>query len=510
MTRHALDIVAAMNSPKLFAPFFHGPSWDHWRTVLRAAYALPLTDSERAFFRTIAERDPPRRRVRELWIIAGRRAGKDSIASVIAAHTAALFNDRGSLRRGERALVACLACDRDQAKIVHGYTASYFDDIPSLHAMVRRRTSTGFELSNGVDIAIATNSFRSIRGRPILAAVFDECAFWRDETSAAPDEETYTAVKPGMATLRDAMLVGISTPYRKAGLLYRKFRDHYGEADDDVLVVRAPSLVLNPTLDQAAIDRAFADDPAEAAAEWYGEWRTDVAAYVDRAVIEGCVEPNRRELPPVSGVRYHVYVDPAGGSGSDSMTIAVSHRDKDGNVVLDAARERRPPFSPDDVVVEFAELAKAYHARKLIGDHWGGEFVRQPFRARGLDYELSPKTTSDTYRDTLPIFNSGKAKLYDLPRLIAQLCNLERTTARSGKDTISHPKRQHDDLANAACGALLLASEKVSINSLITPAVLAQAARPTPQSRRRLLTPVDRTPRPLLGTCGLAYAKRRI
>ncbi len=35
----------------------------------------------RAFFRTIAERDPPRKRVREFWIIAGRRAGKDSIAT---------------------------------------------------------------------------------------------------------------------------------------------------------------------------------------------------------------------------------------------------------------------------------------------------------------------------------------------------------------------------------------------------------------------------------------------
>jgi len=29
-----------------------------------------------------------------------------------------------------------------------------------------------------------------------------------------------------MATLDDAMLIGISRPYRKAGLLYRKFKDH--------------------------------------------------------------------------------------------------------------------------------------------------------------------------------------------------------------------------------------------------------------------------------------------
>jgi hypothetical protein len=48
-----------------------------------------MSAGELAFFRTMAGRVPPRRQVRELWIVAGRRAGKDSIASVIAAHAAA-------------------------------------------------------------------------------------------------------------------------------------------------------------------------------------------------------------------------------------------------------------------------------------------------------------------------------------------------------------------------------------------------------------------------------------
>jgi hypothetical protein len=113
-----ISIVAAMNSPSLFQPFFSGPSWDGWRTVLKGAFALPISDTEREFFRTIAERDPPTSRVRELWIVAGRRAGKDSIASMISAHAAALFNQHDRLRPGERALVACLACNREQAGII--------------------------------------------------------------------------------------------------------------------------------------------------------------------------------------------------------------------------------------------------------------------------------------------------------------------------------------------------------------------------------------------------------
>jgi prophage regulatory protein len=37
--------------------------------------------------RSVAERDPPLEPVKELWAAVGRRGGKDSVASVIAAHT---------------------------------------------------------------------------------------------------------------------------------------------------------------------------------------------------------------------------------------------------------------------------------------------------------------------------------------------------------------------------------------------------------------------------------------
>jgi hypothetical protein len=52
----------------------------------------------------------------------------------------------------------------------------------------------------------------------------DEIAMWRDETSAAPDREVYRAVVPSLMTT-SGLLVAISTPYRKVGLLYQKWRD---------------------------------------------------------------------------------------------------------------------------------------------------------------------------------------------------------------------------------------------------------------------------------------------
>ena len=40
--------------------------------------------------------------------------------------------------------------------------------MPMLAALTARNTAIGFELKNGVDVAVATNSFRSVRGRPVV------------------------------------------------------------------------------------------------------------------------------------------------------------------------------------------------------------------------------------------------------------------------------------------------------------------------------------------------------
>jgi hypothetical protein len=55
----------------------------------------------------------------------------------------------------------------------------------------------------------------------------------------------------------------------------------------------------------------------------------------------------------------------------------------------------------------------------------------------------------------LPLLNSGAVALLDNERLGLQLTMLERRTARGGKDSIDHPRGGHDDLANAAAGALV-------------------------------------------------------
>jgi hypothetical protein len=165
-------------------------------------------------------------------------------------------------------------------------------------------------------------------------------------------------------------------------------------------------------------------------------------------------------------VAYSAFVDPSGGS-ADSMTLAIGHR-QDDVPVLDAVRERFPPFSPENVVAEFCALLGSYGVSRVVGDKYGGIWPTEQFSKFGISYEASAASKSDLYRDLLPVINSARIELLDNPRLVAQLCSLERRTARGDKDSIDHSPGSHDDVANAVAGVVAaLASGSAYDSSLL-------------------------------------------
>jgi hypothetical protein len=454
------SIIKAMDDPELFKSFFPGESWNAWRTILKAGDGLRMTAEEIAFFKSVSGgREPPTSRSRELWLIAGRRAGKDSVASMLATFAAATFNQPHLLRPGERGLVACMAVDRAQAKIVLNYIRSFFQDIPMLAAMVvGDMRAEGFSLNNGIDIEVMANSFRAVRGRPILLGILDELAYWRDENSARPDEEFYRAIEPGLITLAAAgsRIIAISSPYKKSGLLYKNFKEYFGK-DDDVLVIQAPTRTLNPTVPQEFVDRAMAKDPASAAAEYMAEFRDDVGGWLNLDVIENAVDRgvSVRVPHPAWIGEYRGFVDPGGGS-RDSFTLAIGHNDS-GLAILDCLVEVKPPYSPMDAVAQIASTLKEYGLTEVVGDRYAAGFNVDAFAHYGIRYHASERDRSAIYSDCLPLFTSGRARILDIQKLISQFAGLERKTSSMGRDRIDHGPGGHDDLCNSAAGALVVA-----------------------------------------------------
>jgi hypothetical protein len=285
----------------------------------------------------------------------------------------------------------------------------------------------------------------------------DELALWRDETSQNPDLEVYRAILPGVATL-NGMIVGISSPYRKCGLLYDKYKKFYGQPSDEVLVIRAPTRSLNPTIDQSIIDTAMAEDPAAARAEWLGEFRDDIAGWLSSETIEAAVDSGVTVRPPQPSFRYHGFIDPSGGA-RDSYTAAIAHDDK-GVAVLDCLVEIRPPFDPSAATAQIAAVLKSYHVKSVTGDRYAAQWVVSEFMKNGVAYIHSERDRSAIYGEALPLFTAGRCRLLDNRKLVSQFAGLERKTSTMGKDKIDHGPGGHDDCANACAGALYLAAGK--------------------------------------------------
>ena len=148
----------------------------------------------------------------------GRRGGKSRNAAAAALYLAIRF-DASRLAPGELAVIPVLAADRRQARQVLGYLKGLceLEEFASyVHRVLRERV----ELHNGVNIEVQTASYRTTRGYTCIGVVCDEIAFWRtDDGSANPDVEVLQALRPGMATVPDALLLGLSSPYAARGEL---------------------------------------------------------------------------------------------------------------------------------------------------------------------------------------------------------------------------------------------------------------------------------------------------
>jgi hypothetical protein len=458
----AMDILTAVSDPQLFAPWFRDQAtWRAWHAFLAALFALPMTDEQLAIYREHTGRTgPPTTPFNEGWLICGRRAGKSAVLAICAAYLGCFKDYRPYLASGEFATIRIMARDRDQTRNIFRYLSALLSEIPILKRMVVKELAESFELSNRVVLEVGSASFRATRGYTYAAILADELAIWMSDESSNPDIEILRARRPGMLTIPGAMLLCASSPYARRGTMWETYQRSYGKDDPRVLVWKAPTTAMNPTVSQSEIDAEMEKDPANAMAEYMAEFRTDIESFIGIEAVRACITPSLRERPPERQWRYYGFVDPSGGS-SDSMTLAVSHKEG-ATVILDAVREVKPPFSPEATVEEFARLLRQYRCTSAYGDRYAGEWPREQFKRHSINYLPADKSKSDIYLDFLPLVNSGGIDLLDNDRMLHQFVSLERRTSRGGRDSIDHPRGLHDDVANAIARTVVTAAQQPS------------------------------------------------
>jgi hypothetical protein len=158
---------------------------------------------------------------------------------------------------------------------------------------------------------------------------------------------------------------------------------------------------------------------------------------------------------PEPGVGYVAFVDMSGGS-SDDAVCAIAHVAPDGRAVLDRILNQGPPppFDPRAAVARFVAVLQEYGIGHVAGDKFAGETFIQDFARHGIGYVVAAASASTVYENFEPVLNAREAILLDVPVLEQQLLGLVWRGAK-----IDHPNGEHDDFANAAVGALLLARE---------------------------------------------------
>ena len=154
------------------------------------------------------------------------------------------------------------------------------------------------------------------------------------------------------------------------------------------------------------------------------------------------------------------------GGSADDACLSIAHKDENTErVVVDVviSQTGAAPFNPRTAVRKFSETLKQYGIREVTGDSYAGETFRRDFQDHQIDYRPCPVSKSALYEEIEPMLNSRELELPDVPKLQEQMLGL---VWRGSK--IDHMNGEHDDFANAACGAAWLYRPRLVVGPKIS------------------------------------------
>jgi hypothetical protein len=407
-------------------------------TLLRALDALPMSREHVDLYQHCTGRTAlPAQPFPSATVLTGARGGKDSrIIAPCTLHTVLFGGHDHELGRGEHATVPVVMPTTRQTRITFNYLRDYVLGAPLLRArLADEPTQSELRFTNRHTVVCFACTGASLRGWSIPFGNMNELGFYRLEGQADSDVEIQAAIRRGMVAFTHPRLLKVSTPYMRSGLLYDDVKRAFGVDDPDLLVWKAPTALMNPSITARALDRERRIDPQRFAREFEAEFAEDIAAFLPADWVEAAVSRGVFGRAPQPGLRYVAATDPSGG-GPDAFTFCVCHIE---GADVTTARV---------VVRELAEQARAYGVTEVVGDRYASGWVRQAFAEAGLRYRETPWDRSAAYGNVEPLFAQGRLDLLDHATAVREFLTLERRPSPGGKDRIDHPSHGHDDYSN--------------------------------------------------------------
>ena len=421
-------------------------------TCLKSIYGLPLNYHEREiYFRGTGRTTYEEKEQSEATFIAGRRGGKTGkIAAPIACYEA--FRDHG-LPPGEDAYVMLLAPTLKQARIAFRYIRKYLKKSPILSKRITRVTRDEIILDNNVVIGCHACTQDGVRGRTLVAIVCDEIGFWAfDEDAANPADEVLAALRPGMASVRNAKLIKISTPFTKSGVLWEEFQRR-GELDYPVWQVTTFEMnpTVTPELEWVKSERRRSEENYRR--EYLAQFTDSISGWVPAEILDPCIARGRVQLPRQQGLNYVATLDPA--SRGHNFALVIVHQVPDGTVVVDLVRiwtgSTKVPLPFEGVLNEIKIILESYGISSAVGDQFNCDSIQQYLQKIGIMYEINvfgAQMRTQLFSGLKHLMVQGKIEILDDKALLQQLRNLTEERSERGQIDV-RPSSGKDDQAVA-------------------------------------------------------------
>jgi len=425
------------------------------------------TDAQRALaeemFGKLLEAIPEGAR-RTRVAVCGRGSGKTTLAAARGLYRM-LTADVSMVGVGDVPVVVAVAPDLKTAKVLLRRALELAKATPSIAPYVENEGSDGFTIRRPHDrvlvafeVFAATAGGRSIRGRSILEALFDEAAFFYDAEYAANVEDLYRAAIGRLMPGGTIWL--LSTPWSEQGLFFDLFDKNFG-APKTALVACAPTLMMrdnDPTI-AADVAAEMIRDEINAEREFGAKFiSAGSSQFFDPNAIDACVD--EKMTFPVPHDRFAA--KSAGGdfgfeSDSSAVVVVQANAQRAWLAFLDEKRPQRgAPLRPSLVVSDFARGLHTYGATRLLVDKHYFQAIKEHADTNRLQLVAAPGGSQgnlETHLATRELINDKKIVLPKHPRFLAQLKSVTSKPLPGGGLKISTPRRRggggHGDIASA-------------------------------------------------------------
>lgn len=396
--------------------------------------------------------------------VCGARAGKSYVLTSLPLLWKSLTVPLTTLAPGQQAAAMVVAPSIRLARETYRYALGAAQAHPELRKLLSNISQDAFLINrpDGIvsfECAPATSGGAALRGRSLVAAAMDECAFFRDEKYSVNDRDIFRAITPRL--LEGGILVVPSTPWIKSGLLYDLWQENHTHPETS-LVAHAPTELLRPTM-AALVRQERQRDPENAAREYDAEFmESGAGSFFEPVSIELATNKALQvgSLRPKQGCVVTVGADFA--FRSDCSALVVVHQYGQKRIVADIVElkpKKGEPLRPSEVVETFAKVAKEHKAEAVVADGHYRESIAELLSTYDLGFISAPQGAGGKalqYQCTRTLLRDGLVTIPDDPRLISQLKEVQYRATSGGGVSIASPRYKgggHGDI----CSALVLA-----------------------------------------------------